>query len=1015
MQSETPSTKLISNQKKPDEVSGAKDNLRGNSNGDKIFLNPEPQSKACSQNPGENPKFKTGKAELASEGLDSGRVQAGPSFLDKKNPNPEEFQKKNPKLILKNQSKHSNVQTVDLLDGHNRKNQGLDEPIRRGIGEGLDSEMIEILMNHPNDTKLATRIVDPGPSPNAPNKPDSCPAEATRNRGADFPKPQNLGSRRIAACELRKQIIGRRSQIGSWNLCFGSSFSKGKNPRFNPVGVLPKMESQPRAESSANKAHSRGFAPVQGSWFGPRARVSRAELKLRLEQDIQFRRELIFKKNLKKFACLQNARVRGERSGAGLQSSRRSFILRKRNQADFFGIGNFNKHMHRKFLAARGEKRVKSQSNPLKQGQMACSQNDRSQDSIDLPANKSLSTKSEKLANQRRKIQREGEIKAVARGLHQPQSIHMSIDVNIDLRAMKTPQMDERVRSEIATNSFEPQFKIQQGFTQRMEHVFQRSKHSSVHGASPGEEPDSGEDAVESKGLVRYSRFKRDVAALLGFQQSTEELSSTKIDRRVTFLNKRGGVDTNEWLGMYYRMAKTPSPSESELRRNRLYCTQSSLMHYNLSYNHFSHRNIFDMNKSIFQALYKEEFEDEAQRALQLHSPMTPFCQFFPRNFDASQMPRCVPILMGQMFPGCGACWSSFRQLECRRGPFMTDNRNNFLNSFNQRHLQQLQLNNKNQTETLLAAQRPISLHANSQRPSSESANEQFNYEQRPWELPQVYQTENGEIGELQKSKANPNPAKMEFKIMSNPESHPPSEPKSPRARQYQPIKSKRRKRALEARAKEESEREIEHHPKRRSRRERASKRKEKYKKASSRLQSGGKIRQTSRGRPSEPEGEDQREWIEYFSQVDYTQVTKDSRAFERISKNFPVKLDKLLEFQETLVLPKKKPNQRFVDLSKLNRPKPFWKYFNPKEKRECFASELETRSKLAELSGERVQALGRFRALIREKFNIVISIMDVENLLRKNRDEDLLEELIRQRNNGTRDYIQYLKNKRLG
>ena len=902
--------------------------------------------------------------------------------------------------------------------------------------KGIDKNMIQEIINHsqtsniikkPNTPQLAEEIIKNSDSYLA------TMIKKTKNTGLDR---RVLDSHKEPAKHYKKPINYPQKII--------------KNDKFEINERLNHYQEHEIQNIEEIMEH-----PVVNGFITSNIPPNEQEYQIRMEQDKKYRDELLIRKNqkdeLKTKPMYYLRRGRKYMTASKYdQNMHGDQILKKRNDEMLMNDSILNQDIHMPNLKLKSEhmKRVKSRSNPpekINGKYTEVPKKIKVHDQIDLPFQKELSIKSEKLQNEKvRKPNLENDANAeLAENLSnfEERNINMNINVDIDVREQVQDHNGESDRQEHSSDPEEQNGLVEQsgfkkGFTQKIDRIFQKSALSSDrdHEGSYHETNRMEYEYPKDNRLKTYLVYKANMSEFLGFEQARESIRSSRVDNRVKALKQKGGIDKNYWLNYYCSLIrKEKNLDYQDIMKGRLNCISFSLREYNNQYNHKIHRGIFNMGKCIYRSIRDDiaSYEQSRMRPPAAHHEYYPYYQQgynnappmrynqYMQNTEATPYNYMYPRAYYNHPPGRGAkerYFPYFGEKSQKRGmPKISS--------------QEMIPNNQQQNNNA-----HIKNYRDSYREVEEKNDDYFIQEKKPWEVPDEKQSKldivrvNNEIGIHESSE----PEKKDIIPMEKVESDEEyQEPKSKRKKKKRRSKIKLKKNKLsisleddEDENYEEDEDEDYEETKIKYRRKysRPPKVKEKPKKVVPKpeksikpIQNMNFNKSINEGPIQEPVGDDPKAWIEYFGQVNYAQIKPGTRSYNKISSNFAFTLEEVLEFQEKFndqIFHRESGNMT-ADMKKLNKLRPFQRYFNPKEKKENFARNYDPNEIDNSLDTKKIRRLGQFRKHIKDNLDLVTSISDIANVLEKNKDENLVWDLINKRDNGVKTFISHLKKKR--
>ena len=804
----------------------------------------------------------------------------------------------------------------------------------------------------------------------------------------------------------------------------------GESPNFKLIGQLPKT---PNEEGLAGDGGAEGDPML-------RKRPNQKEFQKRMKQDRKYREELKLKyEQRKKMQEPQvsrmhrktNKRDSEDPNGEPMRRAKRGTLLNKRSQVDSIGEGVANQDMHLPMLSRDSHdiKRIKIRSNPpekVNDKPKRAPKMRRINDSNQLLLNQNLSIKSEKLNILKEGAQnrQQGPNADLAENLSnfEEQNICINNGKNRPRRELPVEgESSERVQDH--ESGVGKHIISEKGYTKKIEKVFQKSANSSDREPTPNDLPADaeGHEGGQYKGLYSYLNYKRNMTEFLGFENAIEEVNDQKIEQRVHFLKERGGIDKNYWLNYYCSLIqKQQNLDYQDIMKGRLNCISYSLKEFNNHYNHKIHRSIFNMGKCIYRCIRDEIAMFE--RAQQVNLQQLRSQNYY--NYTSNRYYQGAPSRpMGYSSQMESAPYSYVHPRM-----YYTSQSNHhpkYGEKYFPYHNEQKAPRNMKFRETNERDQRQVASRRRFiNRRASPSEEDYHHQNPENWALDQKKQKleivrVNNEIGPNQSS---PEPPQVEKNKVHS------SRKQSQGQAHANPTIRKRRSRVKNKKEKSESQSEEagneveEDFSKRRpqTRKEILKASQKKLNKSQRELFQNRARNLTCQVKPQdrpaqEPEGNESCDWIEYFSQIDYSKIKTDSRAYRRISDYFPFELKKVLEYmdQNSDYVNPREPKDIVADLSKLNKPKPFRSYFNPKQKNDHFSREYDGIQVHSGSDMKHIRTLGQFRKHIKDNFDLVTSTHDIANLLEKNNDKDIVWDLITQKDSGVKNFILHLKNKR--
>ena len=572
------------------------------------------------------------------------------------------------------------------------------------------------------------------------------------------------------------------------------------------------------------------------------------------------------------------------------------------------------------------------------------------------------------------------------------------------------------------------QFGFEKGFTKKIERIFEKSGKSCDFEAEQREnaQPISQAETTRLEQMQMYLDYRLNMINFLGFERTSEIFDHDKAMKRIRFLERKGGVDKNYWLNYYCSVVQKGRHMDCRDKlRGQQNCISYSLKEYNNNYNHKIHQAIFNMGKLIYKDIRDELIEREKQRQWRIQSMQM---QGYYPHYSEGMRPGGRPPLGTEQ---------RMNQIDSYVHPQMYINRlrnqaprrmNKYFPCHNNGHAAgQVPL------ERFQQVQRPVENRLNAQmmQKVSQSGEESYNQEQKPWETNIESKNEklelvrmNNEIGGNEYPQNRPENLKREAISQSWKFSDRVSRIRKKAKKKNMSIESqKRQTKKIAKKPKQELKIKNEIKPKKKKKRKKESeKRKNKPKtqtpqkeSISSRKRSLNEQKNDVYLPPEEPAGNDSSAWVKYFSQVNLVDIKRDSRSYKLISGYFPLDLEEVIKYEPEInrMNREKKGEGWTVEMSKLGRNRPFSRYYNPKERMEQFSRDFDVICAESRAEKARVRELGKFRKHIRDHLNVVTSIVDISNLL-ENQDKDLFWEMIAKKDSAIKDFIMNQKMKRL-
>ena len=574
-------------------------------------------------------------------------------------------------------------------------------------------------------------------------------------------------------------------------------------------------------------------------------------------------------------------------------------------------------------------------------------------------------------------------------------NINMNIKVDISMKGQSGAE-EERV---IRNNELSPRVEVEinggrewGGRDKRMETFFLKSELNSERDIPKDNYlKEMSQQEPGEKDYVYYLEYKANMGRYLRFEEGIEEVIKPQIcQQRLQFLSRRGGVDKNYWLNYYCSLIRKHNYlNQSDIVKGRLNCLSFSLKEYNSNYNHKIHRPIFNMGKAIYRGTRNNIEMQEGQ----MH-------QRCVKEYNNNQYGQPNPEMNYYPHPRMA----------------MYRNRDN-INTIRQDSPQQ-GMNNQIDNE---AEKYSIDSEHDVHQQQQLAGPEHINRQREEWSNQQQQHDEQNDNQVLEIVTMNNcirNKVKEDEEIEKEEQQMPIEDPTDKdksakkKRKKYQNRKKKKSKEFSEvdegsvAVSKKEPEVVI------------SKKKGLKKVKIKPHLERQQEHKMNGEDEMlEEPTDEsDSRNWIEYFSQVKYSQLNRKSRAYQKISKYFAFDLTEVLEMQEKFAddLFQKNDIETECNLINLNKISPFSKYFNPKEKSVNFAKEKKKDEESnIQLDSAAIRKIGKFRKFVKTHLGIVTSVNVMNAFLEKQADEEIIKELISKKDEGTRSLIIHLKTKR--
>lgn len=645
---------------------------------------------------------------------------------------------------------------------------------------------------------------------------------------------------------------------------------------------------------------------------------------------------------------------------------------------------------------------------------------------IDMHINKDLSIKSErpKVKNQGQARQPNPENLNLSQRLSEfeenknnpldRQGPEMDLDINVDVHMNGDP------------GNLARQTGFEKGFIKEMGIIQQRSALSSG-GSESVNEPDQVDERLQT-----YLNYKQNMSGFLGFEPAIERSFGSGVEPRLKFLKERRGVDQNYWLNYYCSLTRKQEYLDyQDIMKGRLNCISYSLKEYNNNYNHKIHRGIFNMGKGMYRAIKREISEFENGQLKMYNSMQTP--PGYYRNYVGPGHFREMGPQMGYVkrpeYPPQAYMHPSM-YYNAPSGQYQAPREKYFPYYYNnQPRGRPQEMEFREQAGVPGPEMAPNERYPGFERYKMQPHPQENNFlnEEKPWEgleedeeqasqmkVVKVKNKSGREMSEEEPTPVVPKPRKVRKESSKLEEKN--------QSKSKKKSKNKRKKKKSDSFSLEEDpepeEEEFEAVPEAPTQRRNTRAKEEPEKKPAKPKPKPSDSRQilnksTADGPLQEPERDDSREWTEYFAQINYANIKKGTRSYEKLSSNFAFELEEVLKFQDQYSeqIFQREVEKNTADMSKLNCPKSFKQYYNPKEKKEDFRREIQ--QDCEGFDSEYVRKLGKFRKHVKENLGIVTSIRDIANFLEKNKDEKLVWGLIEDKANSVKTFIKRLKMKR--
>ena len=597
--------------------------------------------------------------------------------------------------------------------------------------------------------------------------------------------------------------------------------------------------------------------------------------------------------------------------------------------------------------------------------------------------------------------------------------INMKIDVNIEMNKRKN-QENYRKESDGIDIQVSPQVELeingidqtelvrQSGFgeqiPQKIDRIFDKSEFPSDRDLQRGGQEYSNWMRGQQENHNQYTYYydyKQNMGEFLGFEVALENKNPETWSKRLAFILKKGGVDKNYWLNYYCSLNRKKSYLEySDIIKGRLNCLSFSLKEYNNNFNHKIHRPIFNMGKAIYRWTRKdiERLEREIQASAYQREYYNYEYSNFNRNRSQYQNRERQYRLQNQNYYGYVHPRLNMNQ---QQRPYDYHSKKYFPYYEPQQIWRQQNIQEDPYNQNVMRRRE-----------------EYFTQDNKRWENREEIDPNNLEIvtinnciggrgleDERENAAMNNSQSKSLEKEETLKNEVKLNEPE-------EKISSKIEEEIQDNHVSQESAKPIRKNSKVRKRKiikDQVSEKKKIIKNITETKpeKEEDKIR--------EPIKDDKKAWVEYFSQINYSQLPTNSRSYKKISANFAFELKEVLEMQEKFndQLFQKEEGNSTVDLKKLNKKSPFSKYYNCTEKSENFAKDYNPKVEDHDISSNQIRKIGILRKHIWTNYSIVTSVQDMLTFLDNQKDEKLLWELIAKKDSATKGFIQMIRSKR--